>query len=227
MDPATIATITATTRTVIKYGSQIWDYIRDDQTAKLGLLQPIRITVEGPGVGIGDFRSDDGIFTMLSSTINRIDFRFLPFPPDQKSIWNGPDFLPNNREGGSLPSSLPHDFVCYYRPQIAAELSLTENEVWVWSSGILSTVWEYYGGANIRTSGESWIAYHITRNARRPYQWLRRRFGFVSVIIGVALISGCNGCSSRPDWHVTYADPVISIERGIVTTNTPPATIAP
>jgi len=224
MDPATIATIISTTRTVIKYGTQVFDYIRDDQTAKLGLLQPVRMVVEGPGVGIGNFESPDGLSTIASAPINVVEFKISPIPPDTKSPWNGPDGLPNTWEGGALPGSLPHDFICTWLKQIAEKLGLTEDEVWIWSSGILSTVWEYYGGGTAQAKTESWFAYYITRNVRRPYKWLKRRFGFACIILSVIASTGFSGCfgSKRPDWHVTYADPVISVEDGVVATNSVP-----
>ena len=223
MDPATIATIISTTRTVVKYGTQVFDYIRDDQTAKLGLLRPVRIVVEGPGVGIGNFEAPDGLFSITSPTINRVELDHLPFPADEFSQWNGPDGLPNTWKGGVLPASLPHDKICTWIKEIAAKLGLTEDEVWVWASGILSTVWEFYGGSTPQAKTESWFAYYITRNVRRPYKWIKRRLGFSSILILALVSTGCSGClDPRPDWHVTHADPVISVEAGIVTTNTPP-----
>ena len=225
MDPITIIKIT---RTVIKYGSQIVDYIRDDQTAKLGLNQPVRMVVEGPGVGIGYFRSADGVFTMLSPTLNRVDFKFSKFPPDAESVWNGPDLIPNDWDGGSVPASLVDDFTKFYRREIAAELSLTDADIWDWSTAIMAVIWDHYGHYTTRAKTESWLAYHLIRPARRPYQWIKRRLGFACVILAALASTGCTGClDPRPAWHVTYADPVISIEQGIVTTNTPSATIAP
>lgn len=218
MDPATII---QTTLTVIKYGNQVFEYIRDDQNARLGLIKPVRMVIDGPGVGIGSFKSPDGLFEMISPTINRIEFIFLPFAADKDSPWNGPDGLPNTWPGGALPASLPHDFICKWRQAIAKKLEFTEDEVWVWASGILSTVWKHYGGDDVRTYGESWLSYYVTRFGRRPYAWFKRRFGFMCLFVAVCVASGCTGCP-RPDWNVTYADPVISIESGVVTTNTLP-----
>lgn len=215
-----------TTTTIIKYGEQVITYIRDDLTAKLGLLAPVRIVIEGPGVGIGDFKSPDRLFSMISPTINRVDFNIQPFPADKKSWWNGPDGIPNDWSVGVLCGSLVHDPTCEFIKAIAAELDLTEDEVWEWASGILATITDYYGGSNTRSSAESWLAYNITRNVRKPYQWLRRRLGFVSVIIATLLITGCSGCLKLPpDWRVSHADPIIWVEGGVTITNTPPAII--
>lgn len=222
MDPATITTVIKTTHTVVKIGTQIYDYIRDDQTAKLGLLQPVRIVVEGPGVGIGDFQSPDRLFTMFADTINKVTFLHAPFPPDSHSPWNGPDGIPNDWAGGSLPASLTHDFICLYLKQIASELELTEDEVWEWAASILSGIWEHYGNSTTQAKTESWFAYNIVRNIRRPYYWLKRKLGFASIILLAITLTGCSGClKSRPPYRVTHADPIISVERGVVTTNAP------
>ena len=221
MDPVTLI---KTTRTVIKYGTKVVDYIRDDQNARMGLLQPVRITIEGPGLGIGDFQSSDHVFTMLSDTLNRVNFIIAPFPADAKTIWNGPDGIPNTWEGGSIPASLVHDFICHHRPGIAGELNITQAEVWEWAAKIMAIIWEHYGHSTTQARTESWIAYNIVRNVRRPYTWLKRKLGFATVIILASLLTGCSGClQSLPEGRVTYADPVISVEQGIVTTNAPPA----
>lgn len=222
MDPITVTAIIKTTTTIIKYGDQVIKYIRDDQTAKLGLLAPVRIVIEGPGVGIGCFKSPDGLFSFVSPSINRIEFKIIEFPADERSWWNGPDGIPNTWGKGAVPGSLVHDGTCQFRKLISGELGITVDEVWVWSSGILSTVWDYYGGDTSRSNVETWIAYNITRNLRRPYEWAKRRLGLSLVVIAAMLFTGCLGCHARPDWHVTEADPIISIESGIVTTNTPP-----
>ena len=230
MDPSTITTIIHVTRKVVKYGKITIDYIRDDQTAKLGLLRPVRMTVEGTGVGIGDFQSPDHLFKFLSPTQNRVDFSFEPFPADENSWWNGPDGIPNDWDGGSIPGSLAHDPICKFMRAIAEELGMTEKEVWHWASGILAIVWRDYGGKDSKAKSESWAAYNLTRLLRRPYLWARRRFKSFFMIVAVALVSsGCDsGCLSSPpsDWRLTHGTPVVSIEDGVVTTNTPPTALA-
>lgn len=219
-------TIITTTRAVIKYSGMAYEYIKDDQGARLGLLEPVRITVEGPGVGIGDFRSPDGLLVMVSPTINKLELEIRVFPADQRSYWNGPDGLPNTWKGGAGPSSLFHDFTCRWRKAIAAALGCTEDEVWVWSAGILATTWRHYGGYTPRANGESWIAYHLIRPARRPYEWAKKRLGFACVVFAAVAVTGCTGCPTpMPDWRVTAADPVIWVEGGRVTTNTPPISV--
>ena len=226
MDPATITTIIHVTRKVVKYGKITIDYIRDDQTAKLGLLRPVRFCTEGPGVGIGDFESPDHRFRMRSPNINRVDFSFSVFPADAASWWNGPDFLPNDIPGGALPSSLPHDAICKFIKQIADELGISEDEVWVWATGILASVWEAYGGDGIQTKAEVYAAYNAIRPSRRIYRWFKRRLGFASLMFVAALASaGCDsGCfTPPPPWRTTVADPVVWVEAGVVSTNAPPA----
>ena len=88
------ATVITGTRLAVKYGGQVIEYIRNDQNAKLGLLAPVRIVIEGPGVGIGNFKSPDGLFSFFSPSINRIEFKIIEFPSDEHSWWNGPDGIP-------------------------------------------------------------------------------------------------------------------------------------
>lgn len=224
MDPATIASTIALGRKVYKYGSQVIEYIRDDQNAKLGLLAPVRIVVEGPGVGIGDFASPDGIFKMSSPNVNRLEMDFATFPADEHSPWNGPDVIKNDLAGGSLPSSLPHDLICKWKKEIAAALGLSVEEVWVWASGVLAAVWQAYGGDNPRAKAESWLAYHLTKRLGRPYIWLKRHLTLLALLASLAILPGCAGCAA-PDWHVVEATPVISVEAGVpgVVTNGIPA----
>lgn len=224
MDPATIASTIAAARQVYKYGSQIIEYIRDDQSAKLGLLAPVRIVVEGPGVGIGAYQTADHLFTMISPDLNRVEFTIQPFPADAKSPWNGPDAIRNDWRGGSLPASLVHDLITLHRDAIAYELDRKPREIWTWSSGILASVWDYYGGDNPKSRLESWLAYHLTKRLGRTYTWLKRHLTMLMLLTALAILPGCAGCTA-PDWHVTEATPVISVEAGVpgVVTNTPPS----
>ena len=219
MDPATIASTIAVARKCYKYGGQIIEYIRDDQSAKLGLLYPVRMVVEGPGVGIGDFTSPDGIFKMSSPTVNRVEMDFATFPADKNSPWNGPDVIKNNLAGGSLPASLPHDLICTWRNEIAAALGLTVDEVWVWASGILAAVWQAYGGDDPRARLESWLAYQLTRIFGQSYTWIKRHLALITLLAAAAALPGCAGCAV-PDWHVVEGTTVVSEEDGHVTTNT-------
>jgi len=209
------------TQTIIRVGSQIWDYIRDDQTAECGLGAPVRIVVEGPGVGAINFTAPDGTGKIISPHINRCEFVFNPFP-SAGSWWNGPDVIRNVNQGGRIPGSLVHDFICNFLLSIAAAAGLTKEEVWEWASGILAAVWAHYGHYTPRAKSESWLAYHATRLSRRPYRWLRRNLGFALVILAAITLSGCSGCQAVPDWRVVEADPVIWVEAGVVQTNTPP-----
>lgn len=219
-----VTTVIKTTQTVLKIGNAVFEYIRDDQTAELGLLIPIRLTIEGPGVGIGDYQSPCNTFTMLSPNINTLKLHFRPFPT-KGSWWNGPDGLPKTWKGGAIPASLPHDAICRFIKPLAAELGITEDEVWKWSSGVLASVWKHYGHYRPRAQGESWLAFHITRNIRRPYGWLQRILGFATVLIAAATLTGCSGCAPLPDWRVTQADPIVWEWDDVVTTNNPPTTI--
>lgn len=224
MDPATLASTIAVARKVYKYAGMVVDYIRDDQSARLGLLAPVRMVIEGPGVGIGDFASPDGIFKMVSPNINRLEMDFATFPADENSPWNGPDGIKNNLDGGSLPSSLPHDLICKWRNEIAAALGITVEEVWVWASGVLAAVWQAYGGDNPRAKAESWLGYQLTRIFGKPYMWIKRHLALILLLSALAILPGCAGCAV-PDWHVVDATPVIAVEAGVpgVVTNSVPA----
>ena len=217
-----VATILATTRTVVKYGKIVYEYVQTDQGARLGLLKPVSLTIEGPGVGIGNFIAIDGLFDFHSPTINKVEFNVIPFPANADSPWNGPDGIPNTWKGGSVPSSLFHDFICLNCSAISLALNITEDEMWEWASGILSTSWEHYGHYTPRAQGESWLAYYITRYARRPYAWVKRKLGFLCIVIAAVAVTGCTGCPPSNLWRVTSADPVLWVEDGITTTNTPP-----
>lgn len=218
MEPATIASTIAVARKVYKYAGMVVDYIRDDQSARLGLLAPVRMVIEGPGVGIGDFASPDGIFKMVSPTVNRLEMDFATFPADKNSPWNGPDVIKNDLAGGSLPASLPHDLICKWKKEIAAALGISVEEVWVWASGVLAAVWQAYGGDNPRTKAESWLGYQLTRIFGKPYRWIKRQLALILLLSALAILPGCAGCAA-PDWYVVEGTPVVSIEGGQVSTN--------
>jgi hypothetical protein len=214
--------IKAATHIAVRAGTEVYEYIRDDQSAKCGLVSPVRIVIEGPGVGCIDFPAPDKSGTIISPTINRCELSFQPFPA-LESWWNGPDVIPNKNRGGRIPGSLAHDFICHFIRMIAQENGLTEDEVWEWASGILAVIWEHYGHYDAQAKRESWIAYHATRLFRRPYKVIQRLLGFASIIMIALTLTGCSGCQAIPDWRVTAADPVIWVENGVTQTNTPPA----
>ena len=203
MEPATIASTVAVARKVYKYAGMVIDYIRDDQSARLGLLAPVRMVIEGPGVGIGDFASPDGIFKMSSPNVNRLEMDFATFPADEHSPWNGPDVIKNDLAGGSLPASLPHDLICRWKKEIAAALGISVED----------------GGDNPRAKAESWLGYQLTRIFGKPYMWIKRHFALIALLAAAAALPGCAGCAV-PDWHVVEGTPVVSIEGGQVSTNT-------
>lgn len=223
MGATSAAAVFAVAKNVVKYGEAVVKYIIDDQTATLALLEDVHLPLVGPGVGIGDFTSPDGIFRMVSSGPNRIDFYIKKFPA-KGSIWNGPDGIPNDWCVGAAPGSLFHDFICYYRDPIAIAVKKTEKQVWKWASGVLAAVWNFYGGDNTKSQAESWLAWAITRVVYQPYSWLRRQLGgkLALVILSASLFSGCD--FKPPDYQVVEEETTAIVwqEGTTVTTNNIP-----
>jgi hypothetical protein len=186
------------------------------------------MAVEGPGVGIGDFSCPEGLFSFRSPTRNRVEFSFLPFPADALSHWNGPDAIPNDWDDGSLPASLPHDLITFWRAEIAYELNRSQAEIWTWANGILAAVWIGYGGNGSDVKAKAWTAFNVCQIFGGAYHWVKRQLGFSTLIVVAALVSaGCDsGCvTPPPPWKTTYADPVVWVEDGVVTTNAPPVNL--
>lgn len=226
MGSASIAAGIATTRKVFKYGKQVVMYIKEDQTTKLGLLEPVHLTIKSPGIGIGNFTSPDEVFTMESPTEDALVFDVKTFPADEHSIWNGPDVLPNKSKGdlikGATPGSLFHDFVCHYIEEIAQATGLSVEEVWKWAAGVLALVWDYYGGGTTRSKIEAYIGYNVVRLFRKPYaifcKFIKR---FWVIMVLSCTLMGCESCTMPPKGEVVGGD-IIWVENGVVTTNTTP-----
>lgn len=220
MDPATIATVIKTTQTVVKVGREVYQYLKDDQSAKFELLVPVKVIVTGPGVGIGSFRSSCGTFAFVSASINRVEFQ-VGVLTKSNTWWNGPDLITNKPEGGRVPGSLVHDGICNFLAAIAAELGIPEDEVWEWAAGIMSSIWEAYDSNITRGSSESWMSYQIVEPFHHTYKTVKRWLGFSALLAMTVTLSGCGGCQQPPDWTVVEADPVIWQSDGRVYTNMP------
>lgn len=181
-------------------------YLRDDINRSYALLAPAWATFEGEGVGIGDF-ADDPFFSIRSvkgGDALRLESKVFDA---SAQIWNGPDFIPDNLDDGSMETSLWHDHIHRCAARIAKATGLSEAEVISWSN------WLFYAGTRERPRRAK-LYYWAVEHWRRVWLPLRRLFARVALAaVCGGCLAGCNGCVEPPDWRQTGGSEIL-YERG-------------
>ena len=198
------ATTIAAIRAAVKFSRGAIEYIQHDQMVMLGLRKPQWVKFAGPGIGRGFF--SNGILTISSERGGDTVTLSVKAFSAWLRLWNGPDFLPNTMQDGSLEISLWHDFLFYFAPEIAMEWNCSEAYVLDWANGLLHAGYQGYGQLYpdaVWVTLKARVCYGGLRLGTPWYHGLKRLFGLAVIALCVA---GCEGCAlfeSPPDWKMT------------------------
>lgn len=195
-------------KTVAKVTIAALRYVRDDLTAKYGLETEARCVIRGPGIGVGN--ASAGPLTIESEKGGeRVVLSAAPFPASSGE-WNGPNVIPDDLRDGSLEASLWHDLIWGHAAELSGQLGMSTADLLEWSNGILAAAWRGYGKRKYGRSEASgrrrgWLAYNVCRiGAWIKALWLK----LCCMALATALLAGCDGCATPPDWEVESASEV-------------------
>ena len=183
-------------------------YIKTDLGSRYGLEKEAHCTIRGEGVGIGS-ASAGPLRIESEKGGNRVRLTASPFAADT-GYWNGPNVIPDNLGDGSLEASLWHDLIWTFCDELAAQLGMTRAQLLAWSNGVLAAAWRGYGKRKYGRSEASgrrrgWLAYNVCRiGAWIKALWLK----LCCMALATALLAGCDGCATPPDWEVESASDI-------------------
>lgn len=188
---------------VLQTALAAFKYIYDDQTKSYGLNGPVHLAIRGTGIGIGQFKTPDGVFRFTSVSTDMVTFDITAFSANLK-YWNGPDFIPNGKYRSML-ASLFHDFIWEFAKDIAEALDMTEDQVRDWGDGILYCVWMWASKDSVTGKIEAHLAWHIIQTLSPVYLFVKSPFrGASCLLVVVAMSAQIPGCPPN-DWEVVEA----------------------
>ena len=179
-------------------------YVRDDLSARYGLEKEAHCTIRGEGVGIGS-ASAGPLRIESEKGGNRVRLTASPFAADT-GYWNGPNVIPDNLGDGSLEASLWHDLIWTFCDELAAQLGMTRAQLLAWSNGVLAAAWRGYGARRGRSPR---ILPYLGYNVCRIGAWIKALWlKLCCMALATALLAGCDGCATPPDWEVESASDI-------------------
>jgi hypothetical protein len=193
-------------------GKVIYEYLLSDGRRQYGLLESVRMVLEGEGIAeikgkLVDF--ENHVLSLKNEGRNRLIINIQPFAA-VTGCWNGPDVI-FDFDDGRMEASLVHDLIWEFIQAICVTLNLRERDIKKWSNKLFAVIWQAYAadkgiigkGAKIKSR----IAATFTHPAIAViWKQIKRLF----LLFVIVLIQGCGGgCINIPDdWNVVEKDKV-------------------
>lgn len=186
--------ITNKSKVAYRIGSTIAEYLKKDNLRYYELLEPVSISVHGPGAGGINWSNDT--LTIDSPDKDTVTFTVQPFAAETH-YWNGPSVV-RDIDDGRIEASLVHDLIWEWAGEIASANNVKVDDLIRWSNLHLAVLWRAYGkekGCNaLALRVKTWLAANVCSS------FLARLWKRLIVVIVLASLGYTTGCVAIPEW---------------------------